>query len=156
TDVRNALQRLEAAARLSVTAVRRLPRRSHASPSPGSLAPWLLPVPHPLDYDWCFSPRAAETLPAAAERLSHGETVVLLGAPTVLCAVQERGRVPALSITTGSAFVSGGPFSLSGCSTPASDAGGAGAAGKGGGRGQHCAAGRGPCHRGLERRRDVE
>jgi hypothetical protein len=95
TDVRAAVNRLETCGRLPVATARRLRRRAQAVSSPAT-ADWQLPVPHPLDFDWRFSTGALERLVAECEQLAGGEQVVLLGAPTVMCALRERSRVPAL------------------------------------------------------------
>jgi hypothetical protein len=50
-----------------------------------------LPIPHPLDYDWRFSDQTVVRLLADCERTTKpGQTVVLLGVPTVLRAAHER------------------------------------------------------------------
>lgn len=46
-----------------------------------------LPVPHPLDYDWRFSPATVASL--TEELLSYGQRIVLLGAPSLWLALQE-------------------------------------------------------------------
>ncbi len=50
-----------------------------------------LPIPHPLDYDWRFSDSAVEHLLDECLLLTHsGDTVALLGAPSVLRLAIER------------------------------------------------------------------
>lgn len=43
----------------------------------------VLPVPHPLDYDWRFTPESADALLRRAMLAAGGRRVLLLGAPTV-------------------------------------------------------------------------
>lgn len=43
----------------------------------------ILPVPHPLDYDWRFTPESADALLRRAMDAAGGRRVLLLGAPTV-------------------------------------------------------------------------
>jgi hypothetical protein len=51
-----------------------------------------LPIPHPLDYDWRFSDAAIQHVFDRCCTLSHpGDTVALLGTPSVLRAAIERG-----------------------------------------------------------------
>jgi hypothetical protein len=51
-----------------------------------------LPMPHPLDYDWRFSDQTVTQLLAECENMAKtGQTVALLGVPTVLRAAHERG-----------------------------------------------------------------
>ncbi len=50
-----------------------------------------LPCPHPLDYDWRFTPDAAERLRAQCVQVSDsGDIIALLGTPTVLKAAAAR------------------------------------------------------------------
>jgi hypothetical protein len=50
-----------------------------------------LPVPHPLDYEWRFSPEAVELLLRHCEGASErGDTIALVGAPTLLIGSAER------------------------------------------------------------------
>jgi hypothetical protein len=103
TDARDALLRLEVSGGVSVAAVRRLQQRSPSVSD--DLAPRSdLPVPHPLDYDWRFSASTADHLAAVCERLSARKPIMLLGAPTVLSALQ-RGRVPAVLLDANPAIV---------------------------------------------------
>src|SRR5262249_41118383 len=51
-----------------------------------------LPIPHPLDYDWRFSNAAIQYVFDRCLEFSHpGDTVALLGTPSVLHAAIERG-----------------------------------------------------------------
>ena len=51
-----------------------------------------LPIPHPLDYDWRFSDQTvAQLLSGCANMTKAGQTVALLGVPTVLRAAHESG-----------------------------------------------------------------
>jgi hypothetical protein len=51
-----------------------------------------LPIPHPLDYDWRFSDAAIQHVFDRCLDLSHlGDTVALLGTPSVLRAAIEKG-----------------------------------------------------------------
>lgn len=53
----------------------------------------ILPRPHPLDYDWRFTTRAAERLRSRCLQLtSPGDTIALLGTPTILKASATRAK----------------------------------------------------------------
>jgi hypothetical protein len=50
-----------------------------------------LPVPHPLDFEWRFSPEAVELLLERCERASATwDTIALVGAPTLMIGAAER------------------------------------------------------------------
>lgn len=45
----------------------------------------MLPVPHPLDYDWRFTPDTAQRLHVQSVQLSRpGDTIALLGTPSIM------------------------------------------------------------------------
>lgn len=60
-----------------------------------------LPPPHPLDFDWRFSPDAVSLLIDQIERGSEGGPVVLLGAPSVWIELKSRGLQPAALLDSG-------------------------------------------------------
>lgn len=82
-----ALRRLAAAHLIDSGAAARLapcvqPARTA---SENAEADGMLPPPHPLDYDWRFSASTARRLTAQCVQLSRpGDTIVLLGTPTVM------------------------------------------------------------------------
>jgi hypothetical protein len=52
----------------------------------------LLPIPHPLDFDWRFSaPAAADILESCARLTKPSDTIALLGAPSLLRHAHESG-----------------------------------------------------------------
>jgi hypothetical protein len=53
---------------------------------------WRLPVPHPLDFDWRFAPSTITDL--TRDLMNHGESIVLLGAPSLWLALHGRGGSP--------------------------------------------------------------
>jgi hypothetical protein len=55
-----------------------------------------LPIPHPLDFDWRFTP---ESVAALADKLrTYGSRVALLGAPSLWLALRDRGHVGAVHL----------------------------------------------------------
>jgi hypothetical protein len=117
-DVTAGLDRLEEKHQLTEPLARRLRRRA---PQARAVAPEAqhLPVPHPLDFDWRFAPGALDRLVAECENCARGDLVVLLGAPSVLCALESRGSVPALLLDANKAivdvFAADGPHSAALC-----------------------------------------
>lgn len=82
TDVCAALARLHAGSAITGVeldrAQRRQPRPTFASP------PSTLPVPHPLDFDWRFTPAALAALVAACDRgVGKDACIVCIGAPSL-------------------------------------------------------------------------
>ena len=94
TDVQAGVDRLRRRGELDAATVFRLRRRvlQEARVS----VPSLLPVPHPLDYDWRFNGDSVDRLVGECELGHRGQTVVLLGAPSVFLAVREREGFSAL------------------------------------------------------------
>lgn len=94
-DVLRALERMEARATLDDTVAARLKERAISRPE-GCGDSVALPVPHPLDFDWRFSPAAVQRLTheCLAERSAYGP--VLVGAPSVWQAIRERGSAGAV------------------------------------------------------------
>jgi hypothetical protein len=69
------------------TAISRATNRRQPPKAPGSV----LPPPHPLDFDWRYAPAAIDDLLARAlAATKRGETIVLLGTPSLYLAAYQR------------------------------------------------------------------
>lgn len=89
TDVRASVARLSVSGSLPTSTAERLLRRKPAGPPP-TQSPSNLPVPHPLDFDWRFSHTAIDRLVCECAEAARGHDIVLIGAPSILQAMQER------------------------------------------------------------------
>lgn len=95
TDALSAVDRLARRGEVDTITLARLRRRGeNGQVTSGPSNP--LPVPHPLDFDWRFSLTAVERLVAECQARSSDARPVLLGAPSVFCALRIHGVVPAL------------------------------------------------------------
>lgn len=81
TDVRAALDRLRTRAVIDDRQFERALRRQPTPPLPPSAS--VLPVPHPLDFDWRFTAAGVDAIAAALERSGPVGEVVCVGAPSV-------------------------------------------------------------------------
>ena len=89
-DVLAAVDRLAADRLLDPATCRRL-RHPGSTGQENQEASLPLPAPHPLDYDWRWDPRTARMLLARCLRATRpGDTIALLGTPTLLAAVVGR------------------------------------------------------------------
>lgn len=82
TDVRSALERLHRRSAITDAQLDRAGRRqARPALSPPSTT---LPVPHPLDFDWRFTPDAVDALVSACHRGAGATThIVCVGAPSL-------------------------------------------------------------------------
>jgi hypothetical protein len=64
-----------------------------------------LPVPHPLDFDWRFSPEASELLLGLSSRAERGQ-LICIGAPSVARAAASHGRPDAVLVDANPRVVS--------------------------------------------------
>lgn len=97
TDARASLDRLLARSRISEAEQRRALRRHQraASPRPSSV----LPVPHPLDFDWRFASEAVDALMGACSRFDGPDgSVVCIGAPSLHERLATTGVQPSILI----------------------------------------------------------
>jgi hypothetical protein len=95
SDAAAALERLTARQVIDPAAAERLNPRGGLSAVSGALLAGhdddVLPQPHPLDYDWRFTSDTARWLSDRCVQLSEqGDTIALLGMPTVLKAAAAR------------------------------------------------------------------
>jgi hypothetical protein len=68
--------------------------------------PSVLPVPHPLDYDWRFTDDTVALLLSESRRLTHSEEpLMLLGVPRVFEVVATEGRQRAVLLDANAAIV---------------------------------------------------
>ena len=87
TEALAAVERLGRRADMDSVTLARLRRRGTADQT--VLPPANpLPVPHPLDFDWRFSPSAVDRLVRECQSRSSGTRPVLLGAPSVFWALR--------------------------------------------------------------------
>jgi hypothetical protein len=99
TEVLTTLDRLGASGQLEGTQVMRLLARQ------GSFADiyaGTLPVPHPLDFDWRFSRSTQEYLASSSIEAADGQSIVLLGTPTLFEPIRKQRRSTVVLIDSGS------------------------------------------------------
>ncbi len=89
--VSEGLERLLASGAISQSEYERVGVRQPMR-EPRAVVQAVLPPPHPLDFDWRYSPDTIDLLLArAAAASTHGDTVLLLGTPSLYVAAQQRG-----------------------------------------------------------------
>jgi hypothetical protein len=88
--IADALDRLLGAGAIAPSTYRTAISRATNRRQPPTAWGTLLPPPHPLDFDWRYAPAAIENLLARALAATKpGETVVLLGTPTLYVAASQ-------------------------------------------------------------------
>ena len=113
TDVLAALERLGRRDEVDAITLARLRRRCLQC-EPPAIGSNPLPVPHPLDFDWRFSPDAVDRLVHECRSRQDGARPLLLGAPSVFWALRSVEGVPALLLDANPSVInavggSGGP-----------------------------------------------